>query len=60
MSAEKEALRNEVNRQIKCLEDSMDYLVSLRKKTNQEIVNYSSIRAPHRHLPNDVLSKNFF
>ncbi len=60
ISAEKEALGSEVNRQIKRLEDSMDYLVSLRNKTNQELAKYNIIRSPHRHLPSDVLSENFF
>ncbi|SJL12621.1 uncharacterized protein ARMOST_16050 [Armillaria ostoyae] len=60
ISAEKEAVRSKVNRQIKRLEDSMYYLVSLRNKTNQELAKYNIIRSPHRHLPNDVLSEIFF
>lgn len=60
ISTEKGALGSEVNRQIKRLEDSMDYLVSLRNKTNQELAKYNIIRSPHRHLPSDVLSEIFF
>ncbi|KAK0501827.1 hypothetical protein EDD18DRAFT_1432189 [Armillaria luteobubalina] len=58
--AEKDELRNKVKRQIKRLKDSMDYLIALQEKAEWEIANYHTIKAPHRRLPDDMLSEIFF
>ncbi|KAK0442404.1 hypothetical protein EV421DRAFT_584007 [Armillaria borealis] len=60
ITAEKRELKNKVNRQINRLKDSMDYLIALQEKAEWEIVNYNTIRAPHRRLPDDMLSEIFF
>ncbi|PBL00034.1 hypothetical protein ARMGADRAFT_918027, partial [Armillaria gallica] len=60
ITAEKGELRNKVNRQINRLKDSMDYLIALQEKAEWEIANYNTIRAPHRRLPDDMLSEIFF
>ncbi|KAK0439946.1 uncharacterized protein EV420DRAFT_1167745 [Desarmillaria tabescens] len=60
ISAEKEELRNKVRRQITRLRDSMDYLLALQEKTEWEIANYNTVRAPLRRLPDDMLSEIFF
>ncbi|KAK0224390.1 hypothetical protein EDD85DRAFT_981892 [Armillaria nabsnona] len=38
----------------------MDYLIALQEKAEWEIANYNTVRAPHRRLPDDMLSEIFF